>query len=66
MGNFFHGWRRKTGCTTLAVAVILLVLCYRSLQMYDSIQFNVSRTWIVELQSHGSAAYVVAIAERLI
>lgn len=57
MGNFFHGWRRKTGCTTLAVAVVLLVLCYRSLRMFDSIQFNVSRTWILEMQSHGSAAY---------
>lgn len=37
MGAFFHGWRRKTGCVTLAVAMLLMALWIRSDILFDQV-----------------------------
>lgn len=40
MGTFFHGWRRKTGCVTLTVAMLLLALWIRSDILFDQIALD--------------------------
>lgn len=39
MGDFFHGWRRKTGCVTLTMACMLVSLWMRSLHTLDLVSF---------------------------
>ena len=61
MGDFFHGWRRKAGCVTLVMALVLLGAWIRSLQVLD--QVRVSREYqtpIYCLQSaNGSIRWIV-------
>lgn len=40
MGDFFHGWRRKAGLTTLAMACLLAVAWMRSRVYGDFITFD--------------------------
>ena len=37
MGTFFHGWRRKAGCFTLVLALVLMGGWMRSLVVWDMI-----------------------------
>ena len=37
MGAFFHGWRRKAGCITLAMALLLMALWLRSNLLFDQV-----------------------------
>lgn len=52
MKNFFHGWRRKTGCLTLMLACALCSLWLRSLRTNDRVD-----GYIVSRVVHG---YVVS------
>ncbi len=45
MGDFFHGWRRKTGCVTLAVALVLMCGWVRSLFVADILLVTFPRTF---------------------
>lgn len=38
--EFFHGWRRKAGCVTLMLAVLLMALWIRSDILFDQIAFD--------------------------
>ena len=40
MGDFFHGWRRKTGLATLALALFVLGLWLRSHGVNDLVNFR--------------------------
>lgn len=45
MRGFFKGWRRKTGCPLLAMALVLLVMWIRSLVIEDEMTVTIgSRT----------------------
>ena len=35
MGDFFHGWRRKTGCVTLVMACAICVVWLRGLTVHE-------------------------------
>lgn len=37
MSSFFHGWRRKAGCVTLVMALIVMTAWIRSLVVTDSV-----------------------------
>ncbi|MEI8019196.1 MAG: hypothetical protein WCH39_13415 [Schlesneria sp.] len=39
MGDFFHGWRRKTGCVTLLMAVAFMAGWVRSFSVGDDFKF---------------------------
>jgi hypothetical protein len=41
MRDFFHGWRRKSGCTLLLVAIGLCILWARSQLVEDTITFPI-------------------------
>ena len=41
MAAFFHGWRRKTGCVTLMMALLLMALWVRSDWQVDVVQTRV-------------------------
>ncbi len=45
MGNFFHCWRRKTGCVTLAVALVLTCGWVRSFFVADIFLLTFPRTF---------------------
>ena len=40
MGDFFHGWRRKTGLSTLVLALVVLGLWMRSHGVNDLVNFR--------------------------
>lgn len=44
MREFFKGWRRKTGLSLLAMAMLLTVAWFRSVGIRDSIDFDISDT----------------------
>ena len=43
MRTIFHGWRRKLGCVTLAVALMLTGLWFRAQVQSDAAYFNEAR-----------------------
>jgi hypothetical protein len=43
MGNFFHGWRRKTGLIFLVAALAIAGLWFRSFATTDLINFHTGR-----------------------
>jgi hypothetical protein len=50
MHTFFHGWRRKAGCFTLALACFFLIAWTRSLIVSDAI---LGRSRWISLDSEG-------------
>jgi hypothetical protein len=44
MGDFFHGWRRKTGIVALAMACLLALGWVRSVTLYDFFSVSVAGT----------------------
>ena len=40
MGDFFHGWRRKTGCATLLMALAFMAGWVRSFTVGDDFKFT--------------------------
>ena len=40
MGDFFHGWRRKTGCITLGLACVFMWVWLRGYVVQDDINFG--------------------------
>lgn len=67
MHTFFHGWRRKTGCVTLVMALGVSVLWGRSYLIRDEIHIpRPSRFYAVD-SSHGGVqleSYRQAFADR--
>jgi hypothetical protein len=47
MREFFRGWRRKAGCTTLVVALVFMAIWIRSRHITDTLTLRSeeSRTW---------------------
>lgn len=54
MGEFFHGWRRKLGCLTLALAVFLMAGWVRSHLMDDLTRPIQGQTSLVVASSNDS------------
>ena len=40
MRDFFHGWRRKVGCVTLVIAILLTVSWVRSYMRHEGFAFS--------------------------
>ncbi|MEI8017876.1 MAG: hypothetical protein WCH39_06725 [Schlesneria sp.] len=40
MGNFFQGWRRKTGCVTLVIGLAVIALWLRSLTTFGGVNYS--------------------------
>ena len=59
MHTFFHGWRRKTGCVTLALGCVMLCGWARSCANIDSIQIPVTKR---SRMTFGSANRVIGVS----
>ena len=46
MGDFFQGWRRKTGLALLAMALLLMMAWMRTAVVMDQINFTVNGVFI--------------------
>ncbi len=62
MGDFLHGWRRKMGCVSLAIACLLTIGWVRSHIKDDVIVVHVGKTWLVNFQSNQCGLSVRAAA----
>jgi hypothetical protein len=62
MGEFFHGWRRKAGCVSLAIACLLTIGWVRSHVKDDVIVVHVGKTWLLNFQSNQCGLGVRAAA----
>ncbi len=51
MHTFFHGWRRKAGVVTLAMACVFAVVWVRFFFIWDVLTFPVSRDASIEVLS---------------
>ena len=51
MGDFFHGWRRKTGCVTLVAALMLLGGWLKSLRSFDEINCPLGNDYTLAMTS---------------
>ena len=60
MSDFFHGWRRKTGCVTLAMACVFMGLWFRSHYIEDWLVIPI-RSAPTELLSRPSGIAVVTV-----
>ncbi len=59
MGEFFRGWRRKTGLITLAMAFALFILWMRSYVVRDQINLMYYRDDVYSLRSDKAAIRIV-------
>ncbi|MDB5344449.1 MAG: hypothetical protein JWP89_2826 [Schlesneria sp.] len=54
MKDFFHGWRRKIGYVTLALALALAAIWVRSTRIDDAIRFTIAdRTNLLRSSERG-------------
>ena len=51
MGDFFHGLRRKTGCVTLAIALMFMGAWVRSLRSFDEINCPLGNEYAIAMTS---------------
>ena len=65
MGEFFHGWRRNTGCVTLAVACLFLAGWVRSSIIADVADFGVMGRNSIDVLSVNHMIGVVFIRNDL-
>ena len=62
MGEFFHGWRRKTGIVSLAMACLLMIGWVRSHVKDDIFVVNLGKTWCLTFQSNQCGLGIFAAA----
>lgn len=58
MKEFFHSWRRKAGCATLAVAVAVTGMWIRSRAIVDELQLNYYLTSNLLLSEQGQLYWI--------
>jgi hypothetical protein len=58
MHTFFHGWRRKTGCVVLVVAIALTGCYVRSLRTVDAFAVVVANRQQLIFSTHGQIVWL--------
>ncbi|MDB5345773.1 MAG: hypothetical protein JWP89_4150 [Schlesneria sp.] len=59
MREFFYGWRRKVGCVTLAMGLVLLVGWMRTRVLREGLSLRCSQQLFYSIASHDGTLHLV-------
>jgi hypothetical protein len=59
MREFFHGWRRKLGCVTLVMALVLMVGWMRTRVVQDGVSLRISEQLFYSIASRDGTLHLV-------
>ena len=65
MGEFFHGWRRKTGIVTLMMALVFAAVWVRSQFVWDSFNFKIGSNRSLVLMSRNNGIVGMSVVDRI-